>query len=245
MPEVGLETPTTPWRGLSSSLNASPSRPLRPPFMHPNVSRLRSFIPKDRSRFPSSSTANTFQTNGFSPDPSHFSAISRASSVSGHFEVIGHSNHEGESPNASTSNTLDEKREVFKWTPLRAISAQIYSTMRRVVAALDTHMGKPTVISAQGVICIGTQTGRTFVFDFRQQLKCMCSSESTSAYIPNHLVTYLFMHPNSIQALFRHLLYRMTIPSWPSAIFRVTLLYLTYLGLTLRRDLWRPLTWHR
>ncbi|KAF8342052.1 Golgi CORVET complex core vacuolar protein 8-domain-containing protein [Cantharellus anzutake] len=178
VPEIVVGGSKTPIRALSSSLNDSPS-PLRPPFLHPTVSRLRSFLPQHQPRNPSSSTANTFRTNGFSPDPSYFSAISRASSLSGHFDSSDKDDREADSPDPPALNVLD-KRDVFKWTPLRTISVQIFSTAPKAAAILDSHMGKPTVILAQGIICIGTETGRTFVFDFRQQLKCICSSESTS-----------------------------------------------------------------
>lgn len=156
----------------------TPSLPSRTPYLHPTVSRLRSFAPRHRTRIPSSSTLHTLHSNGFSPDPSHFSAISRVSSTSNLNEL-----QNGNAPqpthvsvDGSTSEIAPSIREVFRWTTLRYLSSRIYP---HEAAAVDSHMGRPTALAAHGVVCIGTDTGRTFVFDFRQQLKCVCGSEAS------------------------------------------------------------------
>lgn len=168
---------------MSPLAEDSPSRLLRPPFLHPTVSRLRSFVPQHRSRIPSSSTVQTFQSNGFSPDASHFSAISRVSSTSNLNELQNGSPtrppHISLGASYSYIPPSHPEREVFRWTVLRHLSSQIYSSSAKAAAILDSHMGRPTALAAHGVVCIGTDTGRTFVFDFRQQLKCVCGSEAT------------------------------------------------------------------
>lgn len=85
------------------------------------------------------------------------------------------------SPPLSVSGVpgLFEQWEVFRWTTLRQISSQIYSSFSSKAAViLDTHMGKPTVIAAGGLLCIGTDTGRTYVFDFKQKFKFVCEPET-------------------------------------------------------------------
>ncbi|KAF9510041.1 hypothetical protein BS47DRAFT_1396315 [Hydnum rufescens UP504] len=159
----------------------SPTHNLRTPYLHPTVSRLRSFVPQHRSRIPSSSTFQTIPSNGFSPDPSHFSAISRVSSASNLNEL--HNGGVAQSLSLSLDGVASKysppTREVFRWTTLRRLSSQVYPHKAATVS--DSHMGRPTALTAHGVVCIGTDTGRTFVFDFRQELKCVCGSGASAA----------------------------------------------------------------
>lgn len=71
-------------------------------------------------------------------------------------------------------------REVFQWTPLNAISNFIYSP--KASKALNTmgttNLGTPTVMAANGLICVGTETGFICVFDFKQNLKCICGTDA-------------------------------------------------------------------
>jgi hypothetical protein len=159
---------------------------VRFPFLHPSVSRLRSFTPHHRTRIPSSSTLHTSYSRALSPEPSHFSAISRASSVSAPLDVV----HEYKLPNVThaiaspppTTSRVPELFEhwvVFRWTMLRQISSQIYPPFpSKAAAILDTRMGRPTVIVTGGLVCVGTDTGRTYVFDFKQQFKFICGPET-------------------------------------------------------------------
>lgn len=161
------------------------AQPLRFPFLHPSVSRLRSFTPQHRTRVPSSSTFHTSYGMALSPEPSHFSAISRASSVSVSLDLARECNpldatHAIVSPPPNTSSVPEifEHREVFRWTTLRQISSQIYSSLSSKAATiLDTRMGRPTVIVTGGLVCVGTDTGRTYIFDFKQQFKFICGPE--------------------------------------------------------------------
>ena len=75
------------------------------------------------------------------------------------------------------NGTTDEKREVFRWTQLRNITEIVYGKLsqQKVQALLGTpSLGSPTVLAANGMICIGTDIGRILVFDFKQNLKCVC-----------------------------------------------------------------------
>ncbi|KAF8309432.1 hypothetical protein DL93DRAFT_2085708 [Clavulina sp. PMI_390] len=168
--------------------------PVRTPFLHPSVSRLRSFMPQHRPRVLSSSTMrSSVVSHMLSPEPSHLSALSRASSVAGAMDqpMMTATTLNGfaspglppmtprapsHSPTPSSSAALADAhqppapREVFRWTTLRTVSSQVYSASK-AAAVLDTHMGRPTVIVAGGMVCVGSDTGRTYVFDFRQQFK--------------------------------------------------------------------------
>ena len=84
------------------------------------------------------------------------------------------------------NGTTDEKREVFRWTQLRNITEIVYGKLsqQKVQALLGTpSLGSPTVLAANGMICIGTDIGRILVFDFKQNLKCICGDGNASAYV--------------------------------------------------------------
>ncbi|KAF8478275.1 Golgi CORVET complex core vacuolar protein 8-domain-containing protein [Gautieria morchelliformis] len=150
----------------STIFNGSPSKAARP-FIHPTISRLRSVVPSQQNkRF---SSVSSFPD--VSVSPSHFSAISRASSISNlpaHFEAYKESH---ESP-----------REVFRWAVLRDIGQQIY--FPKASSILGSFHGLPTALSANGLICIGTDRGRVLVFDFKQQLKCVCGVDDALSVGP-------------------------------------------------------------
>lgn len=40
-------------------------------------------------------------------------------------------------------------------------------------------LGSPMVLAANGLVCIGTDSGRIFVFDFKQTLKCICGNDGS------------------------------------------------------------------
>lgn len=167
----------TPER-MASPLGSSSK--LSRPFLHPTISRLRSYTPQ-ASRMPSSGSVGTLQSHtfdGISPSPSHFSDISRSSSP---FNGNGNSNTHG----SKNGNTDDFSREVFRWTQLRNIGHQIYakSSLKASTILGSIGLGSPMVMAANGLICIGTDSGRIFVFDFKQNLKCICGSESSSTLI--------------------------------------------------------------
>ncbi|KIK67347.1 hypothetical protein GYMLUDRAFT_37447 [Collybiopsis luxurians FD-317 M1] len=160
---------TTPPRMSSPVLQDTPSK-LAKPFLHPTVSRLRSYTPQ-ASPLPSNSSFGTNALHTASPAPSHFSSMSRVSSVSN----LRASSSLGQSDTAPNGQPKVSDRDVFKWTELKNISHHIYSAYSsKASSVLGAALGSPTVLSANGLICVGTDDGRICVYDFRQTLKCIC-----------------------------------------------------------------------
>jgi vacuolar protein sorting-associated protein 8 len=175
---ASVSLPSTPLMG--ASVSGTPSK-LAKPFLHPTVSRLRSYTPQQR-RAPSNDSVGTFHSHifdGMSPSPSHFSAISRTSSLSNLNSAFHGDSANGHRP---------PPREVFRWTHLRHIGNDIFAkTPSKAASVLGTVLGSvppgsPTVLAANGLICIGTDTGRIFIYDFKQTLKCVCGSDSTGVF---------------------------------------------------------------
>ncbi|EJD02930.1 lateendosome to vacuole transport-family protein [Fomitiporia mediterranea MF3/22] len=143
------------------------------PFIHPSISRLRSSLPATpRQRVVSSSslgTANILGRDLLSPSPSHFSSISRTSSTS-NLRI------------ADTVSDVGKEQEAFKWTTLRIIGEHVYHKAPDKANAIlgSPVLGSPTVLAANGLICIGTDSGRVFVFDFKQELKCICGDDNSA-----------------------------------------------------------------
>ncbi|KAI0663401.1 Golgi CORVET complex core vacuolar protein 8-domain-containing protein [Cubamyces menziesii] len=180
-PELPPMSPKTPISSVPASRvpnhigNGTPTRtPLTRPYLHPSISRLRSITPQP-SRTPSAASAATLHSHlheSTSAVPSHFSALSRSSSVtnlSAHFA--------NDRPTHTPAQTA---REVLRWTQLRIIGEHIYAGQPSKASSLlgVQSSGSPTVLSANGLICIGTDTGLVLVFDFKQTLKCVCGNES-------------------------------------------------------------------
>lgn len=157
----------TPDRALSP-LGATAH--LSKPFLHPTISRLRSYTPQSSNVPSSNSQSRPF--DGVSPSPSHFSDMSR-SSLSLDSRANSHQPHaNGHRPPA---------RDTFRWTQLRNIGHHIYAKASSKASAVlgSIALGSPIVMAANGLICIGTDTGRVFVFDFKQTLRCICGNESS------------------------------------------------------------------
>ncbi|CAK5265748.1 unnamed protein product [Mycena citricolor] len=161
----------TPPRADSPSLNGTPSKLLSRPFLHPNVSRLRSYTPGSRPM--SSASFGSVNSHFFdaSPSPSHFSSISRASSPSNMY-----------TPSSSDAPVKNKQarteREVFRWTPLRSITQHAFGPKKATSVLGNSSHGAPTVLAANGLICIGTDTGSICVYDFKQTLKCVCGEDT-------------------------------------------------------------------
>jgi len=154
-----------------SSPTGMPSK-LAKPFLHPTISRLRSY-PLQAAQISSSGSAGTrfsYLFDGVSPSASHLSEFSRSSSP---FNL----NNSEPSPNG----TIHSGREVFRWTKLRNVGHHIYAkTSAKASAVLGSlAFGSPMVMAANGLVCIGTDSGRIFVFDFKQTLKCICGSDAS------------------------------------------------------------------
>ena len=134
----------------------------RPAFLHPNISRLRSFTPR---RMASGGSSHSQIANEISPQPSHFSAISHSSSL-------------GIPQGTSTPrDDIDGAYKPFRWTVLRELGRQIYFSQSQKVTEVLGTAGTPTVFTANGLVCVGTTKGKILVFDFKQQLRCICGSD--------------------------------------------------------------------
>lgn len=133
------------------------------PFLHPNVSRLR-------SPAPSTESPHAQAINSFSPSPSQISEISRTSSPS----------------TGNNGLLIGQEREVFRWSSLRSAGSHLYNQKPAKASSVlgDIIAGAPMVLAANGFICVGTDKGRIFVFDFKQSLKCICGSDSSGNFKP-------------------------------------------------------------
>lgn len=132
------------------------------PFLHPNVSRLR-------SPAPSTESPHAQAINSSSPSPSQFSEISRTSSPS----------------TGNNGLLIGQEREVFRWSSLRSAGSHLYNQKPAKASSVlgDIIAGAPMVLAANGFICVGTDKGRIFVFDFKQSLKCICGSDSSGSIL--------------------------------------------------------------
>jgi len=138
-------------------------------FLRPTISRLRSSITQVPSQPNSIATSNSQLSTERSPESSHFSALSNDPPT-----VI----QREEAP-------TQPEREVFQWTPLNAISNFVYSPKpsKALSATGAANLGIPTVMAANGLICVGTETGFVCVFDFKQNLKCVCGTDAVGEVV--------------------------------------------------------------
>lgn len=76
-----------------------------------------------------------------------------------------------------------ESKEAFKWTSLQNVSSQLFGKRPSKAALLlgASNLGSPTVLAANGLICVGTDAARIFVFDFKQALLCICGSDPSGS----------------------------------------------------------------
>lgn len=142
----------------------------RPSFLHPNVSRLRSHLgAASASPVPSVSE----QPHG-GDTPSHMSALSRTSSNSNlqDVEILPH----------GANGKYKHERTPFRWSTMKSILERIRtnSVAPPKAASVLGNAEAPTVMAANGLICIGTTLGRVYVFDFKQNLKCICATKDSS-----------------------------------------------------------------
>lgn len=50
--------------------------------------------------------------------------------------------------------------------------------------------GAPTVLAANGMVCVGTDSGKVLVFDFKQNLICVCGEDNSGKIYSLLLATY-------------------------------------------------------
>ena len=151
-------------------------------FLHPSTSRLRSYM--THSSPVASVTSAHSPLRGVSPVPSSFT-LSPGSSSSAHlpFPLPGAS-EKRDFPQANGHDPPDA-REVFRWTQLHALGTHLPARhpSNKVQAMLGASaVGAPMVMAANGLICIGTESGRILVFDFKQTLRCICGDPASGAF---------------------------------------------------------------
>jgi len=80
-------------------------------------------------------------------------------------------------------DTPRPEQEVFKWTDLNTITQMLYSKASQKASTLlgAPALGLPTVLAANGLICVGTTEGKVVVYDFNQTLLCVCDSNMPGA----------------------------------------------------------------
>jgi hypothetical protein len=152
------------------------------PFLLPSVSRLRSFASRSpRSEVNHYLPADISTAVGFSSPPSHVSDISRSSTPG--------------TSKGTWKGYRKVEREVFRWTVLQNAGNQLYGKRPSKAAIVlgASNLGSPTVLAANGLICVGTDAGRIFVFDFKQTLLGICGNDTSGCYLlvlcVNHVLT--------------------------------------------------------
>jgi len=169
--------PSTPPRVGSPMSLLGPGTPSKVPrqFLHPNVSRLRSYTPQ-AARLQPGELAHSVTDFGLSPSASHLSALSRVSSTSN----IRTASDSDTPQSAANGHAKQDDREVFRWAELRNIGQNIYSTSPNKASSVlgRPSAGRPTALAANGLVCIGTDEGTVWVYDFKQNLKCVCGQST-------------------------------------------------------------------
>ncbi|KAM0789534.1 hypothetical protein ACM66B_000349 [Microbotryomycetes sp. NB124-2] len=174
----------------------------RRPSVHPQISRLRSMSTQQRFASNSSySTALEFPLGGAeSPSTSPFDVGSRRSSASNIFDIANGNSSQLATPHdsspAATERGVSRHEEIFKWSLLKRVSSKVHPPASKAAAGAGGAaggvgvttigstragvLGTPTVMAVSGVIAVGTSKGWTMVFDFNQNLRCVCGTEAIS-----------------------------------------------------------------
>ncbi|BGP48823.1 hypothetical protein JCM10450v2_004699 [Rhodotorula kratochvilovae] len=201
---MGRNGPTRTRSSLGSLASASASpTPQRPP-AHPAFSRLRSISTQSfpsKNRVVSSSTYNTaleyparppFGVAGGSPSTSALDNISRRSSASNLFDLpstsdlpLGTATPASETSSllggTTASNGAPPRVRTIKWSPLKRLSARVHPPAASSAAAelmAQSALGQPTVMAVSALVALGTNKGWVLVFDFAQNLRCVCGTEA-------------------------------------------------------------------
>ncbi|KAH9961560.1 Golgi CORVET complex core vacuolar protein 8-domain-containing protein [Russula dissimulans] len=152
-----------------------------PLFLHPTISRLRSYTPHASPTTSATSANSALRGISPSPVPSSFSTLSPGSSASANIPLPGIAEAKGDFAQMNGHDSSDA-REVFRWTHLRALGAYLsppHPSNKAQVVLGAPAVGTPTVMAANGLVCIGTESGRILVFDFKQTLRCICGDPAS------------------------------------------------------------------
>ncbi|BGP16798.1 hypothetical protein JCM10213_002192 [Rhodosporidiobolus nylandii] len=198
----GLPRPPSQRRARSSLGSVASAYPQRPTY-HPAISRLRSIStqssPAPHNRNVSSSTYNTapefpYPANSprrpplgvsASPSTSALDNISRRSSTSNLFDLPSTSELPSVASNASSAGFGEDTTapaRTMKWSSLKRMSARVFPPTSAAGSSqaeqlAKSAMGQPTVMVVSGLVAIGTTRGWVMVFDFSQNLRCVCGTE--------------------------------------------------------------------
>lgn len=161
------------------------------PFLHPSVSRLRSrsvFARTPESSSVSSSTnfgshsPSQLLTNSSLHTPSDISNDTSQSSTT-HLSTASQLHSRTQSHREFLNAVLQStENEAFRWTSLHLIGKDLFAStaVKKAMTVLGARgFKKPTVLVANGNVCIGTSDGKILVYDFRQNLRCICGDESS------------------------------------------------------------------
>ncbi|KAF8893789.1 Golgi CORVET complex core vacuolar protein 8-domain-containing protein [Infundibulicybe gibba] len=189
-PEIlQVENSGTFARAASPALNINSARP----FLHPTVSRLRSHTPQSSPVSSNSWTRTSFTPESTSHTPSNESSLSRISSLS-NLQIYPLGLVESAAAKPPTHSGV-LAREVFRWTELQDITRHAYSSKIPKASSVlgSLSLGSPTVLAANGFICIGMDSGKICVYDFKQNLKCICGDGNgpVTALALSHDHTYV------------------------------------------------------
>ncbi|GAA5871684.1 hypothetical protein JCM16303_000830 [Sporobolomyces ruberrimus] len=133
--------------------------------------------------YPSPSTSAGFENMSRRSSTSNFNALDFPSTSDlpngGGTETSAAASSAGPPSTASPNRPLVK---TIKWSPLKRISSRILPTPPASNGpALGVGLGSqgtPTVMAVSGIIVIGTTKGWTMVFDFGQNLRCICGTEA-------------------------------------------------------------------
>jgi hypothetical protein len=162
---------------MSTPDSSFPSFKLARPFLHPTVSRLRSYTPQS-SRVASNESSVASHSHLFDGTSPSLYSISRVSSISN-----------SQLPLKGGEIQWDETyhdRKVFMWTELQTVTHLMFSKASQKASTVlgAPLLGSPTTMVTNGLICIGTTEGKVVVHDFKQSLLCVCESNISGSLPP-------------------------------------------------------------
>ncbi|GAA5947773.1 hypothetical protein JCM3765_001077 [Sporobolomyces pararoseus] len=136
------------------------------------------------SLYASSATSAGFDNLSRRSSTSNFNALDFPSMSDlpngGETETSAAASSAGGAPSTASPNRPVIK--TIKWSPLKRISSRIAppqpSTNGASLGVGIGSQGSPTVMAVSGIIVIGTTKGWTMVFDFGQNLRCICGTEA-------------------------------------------------------------------
>src|ERR1700731_3074136 len=192
-PSSGASIPTTASHTECPALDSrTVSTQISRPYLNPMVSRLRSY-PAHASHLVGSPATDSPR------HPGQSDRISRSRSAS----VISISENARKTGSQDSTSNSGLEREVFRWVRLHSITHMLYAPTKSspkasavlgsVLEGTAPSSGKPVVLAANGMVCIGTDTGLVYVFHFKQTLRCICGEETGASVVPTRQCAFKFI----------------------------------------------------